>query len=78
MSHVLLINPPGPAGKTANREGSAGLGVIGPHADDFYYPPQTIATVAAVLRQAGYSVTCVDAVAEKLDVAATVAMVCGG
>ena len=75
MSHVLLINPPGPAGKTANREGSAGLGVIGPHADDFYYPPQTIATVAAVLRQAGYSVTCVDAVAEKLDVAATLARV---
>lgn len=75
MSHVLLINPPSPAGKTANREGSAGLGVIGSHEDDFYYPPQTLATVAAVLRAAGYRVTCVDAVAEKLDAAATLARV---
>lgn len=75
MSHVLLINPPSPAGKTANREGSAGLGVIGATADDFYYPPHLIATVAAVLRQAGYTVTCVDAVGEKINLAATLARV---
>lgn len=72
MSHVLLINPPGPAGKTANREGSAGLGVIGPHAEIIFTirrkpsPPWW-----PCCARPGYSVTCVDAVAEKLDVAAT-------
>ncbi len=75
MSQILLINPPSPAGKTANREGSAGMGVISAQADDFCYPPQVIATVAAVLRNAGHAVTCVDAVGEKLDLAATLARV---
>lgn len=75
MSHVLLINPPSPAGKTANREGSAGLGVIGAQANDFYYPPQTIAVVAAVLETAGHTVSCIDAVAEQLDAASTLARV---
>ncbi len=72
MRHVILINPPSPPDQAANREGTAGMGVIGAQATDFVYPPQTIATVAAVLRTNGYAVTCIDAVAEKLDTAATI------
>lgn len=72
MTHVILINPPSPANQVANREGTAGMGVVGAQGTDFVYPPQTMATVAAVLRDQGYEVSCVDAVAERLDTAATI------
>ncbi len=73
MTHVILVNPPSPPDQTANREGAAGMGVVGAQANDFLYPPQTIATVAAVLRANDYEVTCIDAVAERLDITATLA-----
>lgn len=72
MTHVILINPPSPPDQAANREGTAGMGVVGARSNDFVYPPQTIATVAAVLRANNYAVTCIDAVAEKLDTTATI------
>ncbi len=73
MTHVILINPPSPSDHAANREGTAGMGVVGAQANDFVYPPQTLATVAAVLRANDYEVTCIDAVAEKLDTTAAIA-----
>ncbi|MBC8448578.1 MAG: radical SAM protein, partial [Chloroflexi bacterium] len=65
---IMLVNPPGAAGTTANREGSGGLGVATPGAGGFVYPPQTLAYVAASLREAGHAVMALDAVAEELTV----------
>jgi len=68
---VCLINPPSAPGTTANREGAGGLGAVIPHGGGFFYPPQTLAYAAAALREQGYSVTAIDAVAEELDIEAT-------
>jgi radical SAM superfamily enzyme YgiQ (UPF0313 family) len=66
MHRVILINPPSAPGTLANREGAAGLGVVYPHPDAFFYPPHTLAAVAASLRDAGYQVEACDAVVEEL------------
>jgi hypothetical protein len=66
---VVLVNPPSPAGLTANREGAGGLGYLDHAPAGFAYPPQTIAQVAAVLRQEGWQVRSLDAVAEGWAVA---------
>ena len=58
---VLLLNPPGPPGVAPNREGAAGMGALAEEGG-FVYPPQTLASVAAVLRAAGWPVVAHDAV----------------
>ena len=63
---VVLVNPPSAPGTTANREGSGGLGAVTPGTGGFVYPPQTLAYTAASLREAGYAVAALDAVAEGL------------
>jgi radical SAM superfamily enzyme YgiQ (UPF0313 family) len=60
MSRIVLVIPPGLPGTTSNHEGSSGLGAV-EAADGFRYPPHTAAVVAAVLRDAGYEVTVIDA-----------------
>ena len=67
MPTVLLINPPSLPGTTANREGTAGMGVVVPHPDGFYYPPQTLAAGVAVLTAAGYRAHALDAVGQPTD-----------
>jgi anaerobic magnesium-protoporphyrin IX monomethyl ester cyclase len=67
---VLLLNAPGGAGSTPNREGAAGLGALS-EGGGFVYPPQTLAVCAAVLREAGFAVQCLDALAAGLDLAQT-------
>jgi radical SAM superfamily enzyme YgiQ (UPF0313 family) len=66
VRRVVLVNPPSAQGTTANREGAGGLGVETPGTGGFAYPPQTLATVAASLREAGHQVTALDAVVEQL------------
>lgn len=68
---VHLINPPSAPGTLANREGAAGMGVVYPSPEAFFYPPQTLATVAAALRNAGHEVRGFDAVVEGLPTEAT-------
>jgi len=70
---VLLINPPGEPGTTANREGAAGLGNVYPYEGAFLYPPHALAAVAATLRETGWQPTVIDAVIEGLDVESLVA-----
>ncbi|MGB9880683.1 MAG: B12-binding domain-containing radical SAM protein, partial [Anaerolineae bacterium] len=65
-NRVNLINPPSAPGTLANREGAAGMGVVYPSPEAFFYPPQTLATVAATLRDAGYEVRAFDAVVEEM------------
>ncbi len=67
MPTVLLVNPPSLPGTTANREGTAGMGVTVPHPNGFYYPPQTLAAGVAVLTAAGYKAHALDAVGEPAD-----------
>jgi hypothetical protein len=69
---VLLLNPPSPADAVANREGVAGFGTL---SAGFAYPPHTLAVVAAACRQAGLAAQVLDAVAERLNLAATVARI---
>jgi radical SAM superfamily enzyme YgiQ (UPF0313 family) len=64
---VLLLNPPSLPGSIANREGSAGMGVLGDAANAFVYPPHLLSTAAAVLRGAHWRVAGLDAVAQGLD-----------
>ena len=72
MTHsVFLLNPPSLPGSIANREGSAGMGVLGDAANPFVYPPHLLATAAAVLRAARWRVAGLDAVAQGLDADAT-------
>jgi radical SAM superfamily enzyme YgiQ (UPF0313 family) len=59
---VNLVNPPSAPGTLANREGAAGMGVVYPSPEAFCYPPHTLATVAASLREAGYQVRAFDGV----------------
>lgn len=74
MAHsVLLLNPPSLPGAVANREGSAGMGALGDPANPFVYPPHLLATAAVVLRDAGWRVQGLDAVALKLDADALLA-----
>ena len=75
---VLLINPPSDPGTTANREGAAGLGNVYPYEGAFLYPPHTLATVAAVLREGGWDPELIDAVVEELDAEALVGRVSTG
>lgn len=70
---VLLLNPPSEPGTTANREGAAGLGNVYPHEGAFLYPPHTLATVAAALRETAWEPEVVDAVIEGLDIEALAA-----
>lgn len=42
------------------------MGVVYPSSESFFYPPQTLATVAATLRDAGYEVRAFDAVVEEV------------
>ena len=51
---ILLVNPPSRPGATINREGAAGLGNEYQTEGAFLYPPQTLAAVAGVLREAGH------------------------
>lgn len=67
---LLLLNPPSPADSTANREGVAGYGSL---STGFAYPPHTLAVAVAACRQSGLEVRLLDAVAERLDQAATAA-----
>lgn len=69
---IVLVNPPSRPGTTANREGAAGLGAVDPTPDGFYYPPQTIAYSAAVLRRQGWRVQALDAVATRETIKGTV------
>jgi len=62
---INLVNPPSAPGTVANREGAAGMGTVYLCADAFLYPPQTLATAAATLRNAGYQVRAFDAVVEE-------------
>ena len=64
---AFLLNPPGLPGTTANREGSAGMGVSDDRLGGFVYPPHLLASVAAVLRVANWRVKGLDAVALGLD-----------
>jgi len=68
---ILLINPPSPPGTTINREGAAGLGNRYESVGAFLYPPQTLATAAALLRDAGHELALLDATAERLNVQET-------
>ncbi len=72
---VLLLNPPGLPGTTANREGAAGMGAVRAGSDGFFYPPQTLAVTAAAVRETGRAVVAVDAVAGRVDLPETVARV---
>ncbi len=62
---ILIINPPSPAGVTANREGSAAMGVRSKAG--FYYPPQTLAYVTALFRIAKWHTLTLDTVAKQMD-----------
>ena len=62
---VNLINPSSAPGTLANREGAAGLGVVYPEPGPFFYPPHTLATVAASLRDAGFDVNAFDGVVQS-------------
>ncbi len=74
IQSVLFINPPSLPGTTANREGTAGMGVTVSAPRGFYYPPQTLAYGIAVLREAGYLVGGVDAVGQDLSLPATLVL----
>jgi anaerobic magnesium-protoporphyrin IX monomethyl ester cyclase len=78
MMRLTLINPPSPAGATINREGAAGFGNRYASAGAFLYPPQTLATCAAVLRQAGHAPALLDATAEQWSVETTLERVAAG
>lgn len=73
MPTVLLLNPPGLPGTTANREGSAGMGALSDAPGGFLYPPHLLATAAAVLRQARLRAVGLDAQAAGLSVEQTLA-----
>ncbi|NOX62979.1 MAG: radical SAM protein [Chloroflexi bacterium] len=63
----LLVNPPSPPEFIANREGTAGFGA---QSTGFAYPPHTLAVIVSACRAAGFDAHVIDAVAEKLDMAA--------
>ena len=63
--NVTLVNPPSAPGTLANREGAGGLGTLHDLPGTFFYPPHTLATVAAVLRDAGHAVRAVDALVQE-------------
>jgi anaerobic magnesium-protoporphyrin IX monomethyl ester cyclase len=62
---VALVNPPSAPGTVANREGAAGMGTVYDGAWAFLYPPHTLATVAAALRDAGHDVRAIDATVQE-------------
>ncbi len=62
---VTLVNPPSATGTLANREGAAGMGVVYPYAEGFFYPPHTLAVATASLRDAGHQVKTFDGVVEE-------------
>ncbi|MEZ4771250.1 MAG: hypothetical protein R2844_22880 [Caldilineales bacterium] len=59
----MLLNPPSLPGTTANREGSAGMGVSVETTGAFTYPPHLLASCAAVMRGQGWRVAGLDAAA---------------
>lgn len=63
---VALVNPPSAPGTVANREGAAGMGTLYHGSKAFLYPPHTLATFAANLRNAGHEVRAFDAVVQGL------------
>lgn len=75
MTTVFFVNPPSLPGTTANREGTAGMGVTVSQPNGFYYPPQTLAAGIAVLTAAGYRALALDAVGEPVDVDTAVYLV---
>ncbi|NOZ04873.1 MAG: radical SAM protein [Chloroflexi bacterium] len=75
MHPLLLLNPPGTPGTTANREGAAGMGAVRREPSGFFYPPQTLAVTAAAVRDAGHTVVIVDAVAGGMALPEAVARV---
>ncbi|MFH1981101.1 MAG: radical SAM protein [Pseudomonadota bacterium] len=66
MPNILLFNPPGPAGKGYTREGrcTQEAGVWGT-----VWPPVTLATAAALLREQGHAVTVLDCSATGMSMA---------
>lgn len=60
---ALLLNPPSPPGKSVNREGFGGLGVV-TEAGGFTYPAQGLAELQAALRRRKFSVEARDLVLE--------------
>jgi|YNPNPStandDraft_1061719.scaffolds.fasta_scaffold01619_15 anaerobic magnesium-protoporphyrin IX monomethyl ester cyclase len=67
MENIVLVVPPGLPGTTPNREAASGMGSVSPEPRGFFYPPHTVATMAAVLRAAGRHVIVQDAVARNYD-----------
>jgi len=59
-SGIVLVNPPPPEGKTVNREGFGGLGVVTAGGGGFVYPSQRLAEAAGLLRAEGYEVLGLD------------------
>jgi radical SAM superfamily enzyme YgiQ (UPF0313 family) len=66
-ARIILVIPSGLPGSIPNREGASGLGGVTPEANAFRYPPHTVATVGAVLQEAGFDVVAVDAPALGYD-----------
>lgn len=60
MSPVVLVNPPCPQGRTINREGFGGLGVVTPGTRGFVYPSQRLAEAAGLLLSRGQAVVGLD------------------
>jgi len=72
---IALVIPPGTPGTTPNHEGASCLGAVEPAENAFRYAPHTVATMGAVLRDAGYDVAAFDATAFGWDARATVGAV---
>lgn len=70
---AFLLNPPSLPGTTANREGAVGMGALSEREGGFCYPPHLLATAGAVLRQEGWQVSGLDAVALGLSMEETLA-----
>jgi anaerobic magnesium-protoporphyrin IX monomethyl ester cyclase len=69
---IVLVNPPSPPALTANREGAGGLGAWSAGGSGFLYPPHTLATTAAALREHHWDVSIIDAAGERLEPEETV------
>jgi len=57
---IVLVNPPAPEGKTVNREGFGGLGVLTEGVGGFVYPSHRLAEAAGLLRAEGHDVCGLD------------------
>ncbi len=61
----MLVNPPSPEGRTVNREGFGGLGLVTSGAKGFVYPAQRLAEAAGWLRLKGRAPVGLDFVLES-------------